>query len=463
MGELLFGLRKKVGRRDYLIVGFALAALKFMIDTSIVYSFTGKVWSPLGYIVPSVALRQDAVGPGPGAMHILLVMAALPFLWIGLSMSVRRAADAGKSPWIGTLFVLPLVNYAVIALLSIVPSAEKAAWQSPRQDPYRPSPNLAPESRASLPPSLRAAMLGVLVSASLGITMTMITVYGFGAYGAALFFATPLAMGASSAAVYNRNGLRSLGATISVAVSGTAVVGAICLLFAIEGVICLLMAFPIAAVLSVVGAAVGRAIVANSKSSAPYAMLLVLPAFAIGEARLATPQLHHVTTSIEIDAPPEVVWPNVIGFRDIDLPAPPAWFFRLGIAYPLRARIQGTGVGAVRHCEFSTGPFVEPITVWDPPRRLAFDVTSQPPSMTEWSPYQSLKAPHLEGYMVSKGGEFLLTGLPNGRTRLEGTTHYTLAIYPEAYWVVFAEPLLHAIHARVLTHIKGLSQSPGPG
>jgi hypothetical protein len=78
--------------------------------------------------------------------------------------------------------------------------------------------------------------------------------------------------------------------------------------------------------------------------------------------------------------------------------------------------------------------------------------------MTEWSPYQSVKAPHLEGYMVSKGGEFRLVPLPGGRTRLEGTTHYTIAIYPEIYWVVYAELLLHGIHSRVLDRIKTISE-----
>ena len=48
--------------------------------------------------------------------------------------------------------------------------------------------------------------------------------------------------------------------------------------------------------------------------------------------------------------------------------------FKTGLAYPLRARLVGAGVGAVRHCEFTTGAFVEPITVWDAPHRLAFDV-----------------------------------------------------------------------------------------
>ena len=51
-----------------------------------------------------------------------------------------------------------------------------------------------------------------------------------------------------------------------------------------------------------------------------------------------------------------------------ELPEPTDWLFRVGIAYPMRARIQGTGVGAVRYCEFSTGAFIEPIEVWKEPR-----------------------------------------------------------------------------------------------
>jgi hypothetical protein len=212
-----------------------------------------------------------------------------------------------------------------------------------------------------------------------------------------------------------------------------------------------------------IGALIGRAIAIDSRTRGvstqrhTLVLLALLPLLAFGESKLTTPTEREVTTTIEIAAPPEAVWPNVIGFTE--LPAPPEWFFRLGIAYPQRARIEGRGVGAVRHCEFSTGPFVEPITVWDEPKRLAFDVTSQPPSMQEWSPYGAINAPHIEGYLVSKGGEFRLIPLPNGHTRLEGTTHYTLAVYPEMYWVGYAEVLLHGIHYRVLSHIKGLSES----
>jgi hypothetical protein len=64
-------------------------------------------------------------------------------------------------------------------------------------------------------------------------------------------------------------------------------------------------------------------------------------------------------TAITINAPPEQVWKHVLSFSD--LPEPTEWYFRTGLAYPIRARIEGTGPGAIRYCEFSTGPFVEPI------------------------------------------------------------------------------------------------------
>ena len=214
---------------------------------------------------------------------------------------------------------------------------------------------------------------------------------------------------------------------------------------------------------AILGGLVGYFIakVGRGAGSTGLASVALLPFAAFVESAAMKPALREVATAVDIDAPPERVWPHVVGFAE--LPPPPEWFFRLGIAYPMRARIAGEGVGAVRRCEFSTGPFVEPITVWEPPRRLAFDVVSQPPSMQEYSPYAHVNAPHLEGYMHSKRGEFRLVPLPGGRTRLKGSTYYTLAIYPEVYWVVFSDALLHAIHHRVLEHIRGLAESDAVG
>jgi uncharacterized membrane protein YhaH (DUF805 family) len=461
--ERLFGLRARIPRGVYLAWGFALAALKFALDTAVVYGFTHKTWTPLGYVIPSLVLRSNAVGDGPTAMHVILVVLAMPFLWVGLSMSVRRAADAGVSPWLGVGFLVPVLNYLTIAVLGILPGRHGVRWEPIASGPYREDKDSSgPTSTLPLPGRVRSALLGVLASVSVGLAMTGLSVYGLGLYGTALFFLTPFTMGAVVAALYNAGTVRKLGDTVVLTIIATTLTGCILLLFAIEGALCLAMAYPIALGLSLVGAILGRAIVVSARGRAGHAAfaLAALPGAAFGEASLAAPPVRDVSTSIEIAAPPEAVWPHVIGFSD--LPEPPAWQYRLGIAYPMRARIDGQGVGAIRRCEFSTGAFVEPITAWDPPRRLAFDVTSQPPSMKEWSPYAHVNAPHVEGYLRSTGGEFRLTALHTSRgerTLLEGTTHYTLSIYPEIYWRPFAEALLHGIHARVLRHIKALSES----
>lgn len=60
--------------------------------------------------------------------------------------------------------------------------------------------------------------------------------------------------------------------------------------------------------------------------------------------RVAQPTLHEAVSSLGIDAPREAVWHNVVSFSE--LPAPPEWFFRQGVAYPMRAHIAGEGVGA---------------------------------------------------------------------------------------------------------------------
>jgi len=116
-------------------------------------------------------------------------------------------------------------------------------------------------------------------------------------------------------------------------------------------------------------------------------------------------------------------------------------------------------VGAVRHCEFSTGAFVEPITVWEPPHRLAFDVTQSPPSMQEWSFYAKLEPPHLEHAFRSVRGEFRRVPLPGGRTRLEGSTWYELDMGPVAYWRIVCDSIVQRIHRRVLEHVAALSEA----
>jgi hypothetical protein len=163
---------------------------------------------------------------------------------------------------------------------------------------------------------------------------------------------------------------------------------------------------------------------------------------------------------VEINAPPEAVWPLVLAFPP--LAEPTEWYFRTGLAYPQYASISGEGVGATRFCVFSTGPFIEPVTAWEPARRLAFDVTSSPAPLREMSPYPDLHPPHLEGFLQSRRGEFRLVPLPGGRTRLEGSTWYELDMAPGPYWRFISDRVIQRIHTRVLTHIKTETERRNP-
>lgn len=228
----------------------------------------------------------------------------------------------------------------------------------------------------------------------------------------------------------------------------------------LEGAICIVMALPLALPLGALGGwlffiSKDKRIVANGMAAL---MILPLSAGTLGFDLTAKPDVFVVQSSIEIAAPPERVWKNVIAFSE--LPPPTEWYFKTGIAYPIRAEIVGRGPGAVRYCEFSTGPFVEPIQVWDEPRLLRFSVAQNPAPLNELSPYAKIMPHHLHGYMTSKEGQFLLTPLPNGHTLLEGTTWYQHGLWPETYWTLWSQAIIHRIHMRVLTHIKALSEAP---
>jgi hypothetical protein len=195
-------------------------------------------------------------------------------------------------------------------------------------------------------------------------------------------------------------------------------------------------------------------------SAGRSAALLLLP-LGVGSAAYdsaVVPSVYEVTTSIEIAATPDSVWQHVITYAD--MPEPTEWLFRSGIAYPRRVRLAGAGVGATRFCDFSTGSFVEPITAWEPARRLEFDVVASAAPMKEWSPYGDIEPAHLHGYFNSRKGRFVLQPLENGHTRLEGATWYEHGLEPGPYWRWWSDAIVHRIHRRVLTHIKQLSERP---
>lgn len=444
--SLLFGLRRRVGRGAYFKAGISLMAMKYVIDALLILIFADIVWTPIDYLTPLLNMRGEKIDEFPVGLSIALVIWTIPFIWIGVGMTLRRAVDAGLSPWLCLLFFLPILNYVVMLGLSLIPSSQDVNWN---------------ESKVATTEAgqLRSGFIGAVIGVGLAAISFYLGVFVFRRYGNNIFMITPFLVGLTIAYIYNRGHPRDLVDTLFVVFLSIIVAFGSLLLFALEGILCLAMAFPLVAGTTFIGALIGRAVAvrAGPVQGGLAPCLLLIPAALSFD--LAEPErgIAEISTSIEIDAAPERVWDELIAFDEIK--GQPELIFRMGIAYPVRARIEGRGVGAIRYCEFSTGPFVEPITVWDAPRRLAFDVTDQPAALQEWSPYRRVYAQHSDGYFRSARGEFRLVELPGSRTRLEGSTWYTLKIYPQAYWGTISDLLLRRIHLRVLEQIKLQAES----
>jgi hypothetical protein len=444
----------RVGRARYLATGVILLAIKHNLDRVVAATY-GYPWTVFNYWVFKTPSGIEGITRNEANFYAELLIIALPFIWIGTVFTLRRLRDTGLPLWLVVLFFLPFLNLFLFLMLVILPSNQSASAQT---DPFPAKfSDLIPKSEFG------SALLGIVVTTGLSIVIATLGASILGNYGWGLFVGIPFFLGLSSVLIYGFHEPRSFGRCLGVAVLSVALVGIALFAIAVEGVICLAMALPLAGILALFGGMMGWALqqrrqyTAHSFHIASLSILL-MPGFILLERYSAeAPALYAVRTEVTINAKPELVWSHVVSFAE--LPPPTEKMFKTGIAYPIRAEINGQGPGAVRHCLFSTGAFVEPITVWDEPRLLQFEVTSQPAAMEEMSLYSDLRPPHLEHYLISKKGQFQLTALADGTTRLEGTTWYQNRFWPAFYWHYWSDYIIHRIHYRVLAHIKTLTEA----
>lgn len=301
--------------------------------------------------------------------------------------------------------------------------------------------------------------ISVLITLLVSLTLGIISIPLLGEYGWTIFVLIPLMIGFLPPYIISKTKAISRNSSykMSYLTLGLACLGL--LIFAIEGLVCIAMAAPIFAVLTLIGSYLGfisqRNRMANSTNTT--LVLLITSIGLLSFDFLNEPkELIPVKTKITVNANINTVWNNVVTFGKIEQPTD--WIFKTGIAYPTNATINGEGIGAIRYCNFSTGSFVEPITKWDEPNLLQFDVIEQPIPMNEFNPFWEVHPPHLEGYFKSYKGQFKLIEIEENKTALEGTTWYQVDITPEIYWKSWSDFIVHKIHWRVLNHIKKESE-----
>jgi hypothetical protein len=372
---------------------------------------------------------------------VLTFAFSLVVAWGLAVLSYRRAGGSGIGFALAALSIIPGVQLVAVAGLLVLPVR---------------SVNAVP------PPSgvnIAHVLQGVLAGMAIVVFAVLLSAVTLGSYGWGLFVATPFFVGLTTAYLANRDVALPPGKTFPLVMLAAGLGVLALLMFALEGFICIILVVPLGALVAAVGGALGQKLAdVGHKRGRPLLGVTILPVVFFAEA--AMPPSVTITTheSIDIAASPSIIWRALIS--DAPIAGKPQLVAYAGFAFPVRGRLLGEGVGAVRLGEFSTGTARERVTVWQPGKRLAFVVLHQPAMMEEMSPYRRVHAPHLNGYFETDTTSFELRSLPTGKTRLVAQATHRLRIDPALYWEPLARWAIKLNVTRVLESIKDAAERP---
>jgi len=129
----------RVSRGEYAAVGIIGVAIKHYLDRMIAFAFfayRGEIfnyWAPLGK-----AARLDHLSNLEAKFLATLLLTAIPFIWVGVAMTVKRLRDAGQPVWLVVLFFFPFLNVLFFLVLCALPPKERseelegAPWPAPQ-------------------------------------------------------------------------------------------------------------------------------------------------------------------------------------------------------------------------------------------------------------------------------------------------------------------------------------------
>ncbi len=354
--KLVFSTNGRVDRRTYLLVGLGLGILKYVVESSVLSYASGRFYTPLDFVSPFFSTREPFVATAPLALTLAWMVWTLPFLWIGVSMTVRRAFDSRVSPWWALSILVPFVNLLAMLIFACLPSREPQAASEADEGPKEESNPFEVKGDYNQPPVIMdrkeisgvfASVLGILAGTAYLIVLVLLSVYVLQSYGAAMFFGAPIVTCATAAFYLNRHRDRGIGRTILHSLATLLVACMAFLLLGIEGGICILMAIPIFAPLGLLGATVGFGIAVSCHRSRKdetmglYGCLVVLPLIGFVESRLDQSPVLEVRSEVVIEAPAARVWEHVIRFPDIT--SQPTGILATGVAYRCAPGLKGRG------------------------------------------------------------------------------------------------------------------------
>lgn len=321
----------------------------------------------------------------------------------------------------------------------------------------------APDSFLGLPRKTALWSVGV----GLGYGLFARLVFGlsileglFEVMSLAFIFGVPVVIGFVS--VYTLpvgyNGARAwLGVPITAGLLTLA--GALLLLW--EGLICIVVWLPLFVVLASLGGMLAGLIRKQSDTRHPLvlACVAIVPfVLAPGESAMPTPVYTRVVEdAIEIEASPAAVWREI---REV----PPisrdelgrSFAHRIGFPRPIEARLEGTGVGSVRHASFEGGVvFVETVTEWEENHALAFTISAEDVPPTTFDTHVAVGGP----YFDVLDGRYVIEPLGPNRVRLRLASTHRLHTRFNGYTRLWTDLFMRDIQQNILGVIRDRAEA----
>jgi hypothetical protein len=209
-----------IDRGSYGLVGIIGFALKHNLDRLVATYGFHRPWGLFNYWVPvrDVA-RITQLRDGEAVFLGTLVAMALPFIWVGVVLTLKRLRSAGLSSQMVGIFFIPFLNLLFFLVLCLVPERNSSA---PEPDGQKTSWlfRIVPES------ALGSAAVSILLTVPVGLGLAVLGSQLLGNYGWGLFVALPFAMGFAAAMIYGIRQPRSRRSCIGVACLSTGLLAA---------------------------------------------------------------------------------------------------------------------------------------------------------------------------------------------------------------------------------------------
>src|SRR5579862_5131479 len=117
----LINWKGEITRRDYLLWGVLLFAIKYNLDR-IIGRAMEREWFITDYFIQADKLSVLELSEADRNFYLILLLQSLPFIWFGTMLCIKRLRNAKLPSWLVIFFFIPFVNFILFLLLSAIPS-----------------------------------------------------------------------------------------------------------------------------------------------------------------------------------------------------------------------------------------------------------------------------------------------------------------------------------------------------